>query len=371
MRTEKAQPPMFVRAGADANPLLRFGARLGGLFCAICVLLPSPAEAQCKQWNASGKWQLKQEDLVVRVDLRQDGKNKISGTAKYTNNRKQTLNGGVEGSLYGEILTLNMDWDDGSGGNYKGVVGATGMIKGDVAIDKNHPKIRVAWHSMQPLKCADTEAKEKPSNSTAPAAPAQPPGREDPILAAKPLLVIPPAGRDYGHSHLSWDAGIRHSNAELWLKVDNGSWTVAAKQAKDSYRPFKIERGKTYVFSLRDGSGELRSVTVKCQPSAGDTAAADAASDSSGSREPFLRASRESVRPSPGQDYGWTQLSWDSGGANRRAQLSVEVDGGEVKAVSNEPKGSAKPFRIESGKTYVFTLTVQRQEVGSVTVRGE
>ena len=183
--------------------------------------------------------------------------------------------------------------------------------------------------------------------------------------------MIPPAGRDYGHAHLSWDAGIRHSNAELWLKVDNGSWTVAAKQAKDSYRPFKIERGKTYVFSLRDGSGELRAVTVKCQPSANETAAADDASESSGSTEPFIRASREVVRPSPGQDYGWTQLTWDGGAGHPNAGILMKVDDEAPKSVLKQAKGSARAFRIVSGKTYEFTLADAGEELGSVTVRGE
>ena len=195
--------------------------------------------------------------------------------------------------------------------------------------------------------------------------------REDPILGAKPLLVIPPAGRDYGHAHLSWDAGIRHPNAELWLKVDNGSWTVAAKQAKDSYRPFKIERGKTYVFSLRDGSGELRTVTVRCQPSAEDAAGPADASEGSGSMAPFIRASRRQVRPSPGQDYGWTQLTWDGGADHPNAAILVTVDDEAPKPALKQAKGSARAFRIESGKTYVFTLADAGEELGSVTVRGE
>lgn len=362
--------------------------RAGVLFASVLTFAPTNVQAQCRQWDVSGQWKLQQGDLVVFVNLRQSDK-VISGTARYSRIDREagrggafgsatprTLNGSVAGNVGGSTIMLDMDWDDGSGGIYKGVIGATGMIKGKVIVDKNNPSKTWPWHSMQAMTCADAGAKPKPpvglglppQKSTGPAAPAQPTPRENPVLTAKPLLVIPTAGRDHGYSHLSWDAGAGHPNAELWLKVDNGAWTVAQKQAKDAYRPFKIERGKTYLFSLRDGSGELRTVTVRCQPGAEDTAVPPDASESGGSIEPFIRASREVVPPSPGQDYGLTQLTWDSG--DRRARLSVQVDDEQAKMVSSDPKGSNKPFRIERGKTYVFSLGVRGEELGSVTVRG-
>ena len=76
--------------------------------------------------------------------------------------RDETRNGSVVGTVDGSKIMLDMDWDDGSGGIYRGVIGATGMIKGTVNIDKRDLGKTSSWNSMKPMTCVET-AKPKPS----------------------------------------------------------------------------------------------------------------------------------------------------------------------------------------------------------------
>ena len=55
--------------------------------------------------------------------------------------------GVVAGTIDGDNITLDMEWEDGSGGIYKGVIGPTGVIRGTVNIDKNSPSEIWPWVS--------------------------------------------------------------------------------------------------------------------------------------------------------------------------------------------------------------------------------
>ena len=52
----------------------------GILYISVCALLASPAQAQCQNWDVSGKWTLRGPgELNLKVDLQQEGGN-VFGT---------------------------------------------------------------------------------------------------------------------------------------------------------------------------------------------------------------------------------------------------------------------------------------------------
>ena len=289
------------------------------LLCACGV-----AQAECNRWDASGQWQIKQGDLVVKVDLGQTGST-LRGTAQYRRKDKdyslhgnpavikRTLNGGVVGKVDGNNINLEMDWDDGSGGIYTGTIAATGMIYGKVIIDRNRPGNTWFWSSRQPMICADDKPKSKPPVGLG----LPPPKTEDPSLgdalkagselplgsskrvishkgkgstagdaaspAASPKRVIShkgkgptdataPAGvpkivvfnkpgQAPGTQTLTWDGGPDHPYAEVWVSVDGGQERKVVEQGKGT-RQVSVEPGKTYRYILTDSGQQLATDTA-------------------------------------------------------------------------------------------------------------
>jgi len=277
--------PIREEARADANRLRRFAAGLGGLFCAICVLLPSPAKAECRQWYAGFEWSLKQGDLEVFVDLQQSGKN-LSGIAAYRTTRskdrglfvpdgivKVDRKGKVAGTIDGTNITLDMEWEDGSGGFYTGVIGATGIIRGTVNVDKENPTNKWSWVSRKPMFCADkADKKPKPTPSATPA-PASPKrlikssGKsqtETSSSAGVPRIAAFNKPGQAGTQILTWDGGPDHPYAEVWVKVDGADETKVVEQGKGT-RQMTVEAGKTYQYILTDSGQQLATTSVQAK----------------------------------------------------------------------------------------------------------
>lgn len=260
----------------------RFGTSVGGLFCAICVLSPSPAQAECRQWEFSRReWSLKQGDLTVTLDVRRSGKN-LSGNARYVSLKKVSHTGKVLGTIDGNNITLDIEWDDASGGLYKGVIGHTGLIRGTVNVDKADPTNNWRWIGLTRMFCADDgEPKSKLSPSAAPPQPspkrlispkgkgrtavnAPAPTEPSAPSGAPRITVSNKPGQPAGTQTITWDGGPNHPYAEVWVKVDGADETKIVEQGKGT-REVTVEAGKTYQYILTDSGQQLATTTVKAK----------------------------------------------------------------------------------------------------------
>ncbi len=224
----------------------------GTLLLAVLALPPSSAQAQCREWHVGFEWSLKQGDLEVHLRLRQSG-NSINGEADHESvksvDRGPFIGGGkvvphkgkVAGTIDGSNITLDMEWDDGSGGIYTGVIGPTGIIRGTVNVDKEKPTNIWNWVSRKSMFCADKA--DKKTKPTPPAAPPQPsPKRlikssgkartEASAPAGVPRIAAFNKPGQASTQVLTWDGGPDHPYAEVWVKVDGADETKVVEQGK-------------------------------------------------------------------------------------------------------------------------------------------
>jgi hypothetical protein len=184
-----------------------------------------------------------------------------------------TRKGDVFGIVDGSNITLDMEWDDRSGGYYTGVIGPTGIIRGTVHVDQENPTNNWRWISKVRMKCVDYPGKYP--TPTPFAAPAQPsPKRlishkgEGPTDAAAPAGVPRIAAFNKpGQAStqvLTWDAGRDHPYAQVWVKVDGADETKVVEQGKGT-REMTVEAGKTYQYILTDSRQQLATTTVKAK----------------------------------------------------------------------------------------------------------
>jgi hypothetical protein len=287
MNLDNAHPPILVEALAKANRLRRCGAGLGGfLFAAICLLLPSPAEAQCPQWDVSGKWQLEQSDgLTVTVDLRQSGKT-VTGTAVcYTTkaptglfaplkgDNPHTLRGPVTGNIAGDDFFAEITWSYKSIGVYRGKVGPQGRIEGTV-YDKGASPKKMTWVSPNLMKC-----QEQISASTSPAPTASPKRvishkGKGPTTVNAPETAEPAAAKDKLQSGNpqdfagTWNTTRRGENLILTLRVDG---TNVTGEFTNPSRPTSNGTLTGTVKTYDGNSGPIVKLSyVTTQPTAGD-----------------------------------------------------------------------------------------------------
>ena len=302
-----------------------FALALGGfLFTSIFALLPSPAYAQCKQWDVSGHWVLRQSNTTNQIDLRQNG-TVITGTASFvsTDTRSNTIRGDVDGTVKGDHFAVKIYWRNNTIGVYNGTIGPSGRLEG-TGYEQRSPSTKVIWFSDRPMKCADAKvgagapdwmkagqtspaptprgvtpgaddykklqeavnkasaqkgsaasmssvqagaaaaaeakAKEKAAAQKAPAGPPPKP----PYIAAAPALILIPKMHNHGMTTLIWDGGKRHPYAEIWVSVNGADPTQIVEQGKGT-RQVPVERGKTYRYILTDSGEELGSVNVRTQ----------------------------------------------------------------------------------------------------------
>ena len=163
----------------------RFTAGLGALFfSSLIALSPPSARAQCKQWDVSGRWDIKQSNgYTVHLNLTQHG-TRINGSGK-------TLTAGLHGlhgNIQGNDFFVQITWGPDAIGIYRGKVGPEGRIDG-TTYDEKSPGSKANWFSTTAMKCSEeTQAASVKPESTVP------PVRPKPIKSsgkAKPSATPP------------------------------------------------------------------------------------------------------------------------------------------------------------------------------------
>ena len=260
---------------------------LSGLVLAgLGALSPSPAIAQCAEWDVSGKWTLTQGTFLIRIDLQQNGK-VVTGDAIH--NAKvnaqgqmfgagQDVTGSVDGTVEGDKFNVQIYWPDNLVGVYRGTIGPQGRVEG-ITYDKAKPSVNASWYSNRVMKCRST-ATIKPSvilkpKPSAPAAATTPPPKvikstgKAPTQATKSaagpsIVAFNKPKQTPGTKTLSWDGGPDHPYAEVWVKVDGQDETFVVEQGKGS-REVTVEPGRTYLYILTDSGQQLATVTVRAK----------------------------------------------------------------------------------------------------------
>src|SRR5262245_20854669 len=161
------------------------------------LLLPSAAQADCAQWDLSGRWVIQQGNGIwVYVDLTQTGTD-VRGTGTWweTPTKRGSITGTIDAN--GNIL-LNADW----GGVYRGGVGSD-EIPGGSTFAVNDPGNQVGWRGDRAATCqvvAEPSATTPPSHAEEPNKPVRKLGKRLPGTSTTSTLphpaspAQPPAG---------------------------------------------------------------------------------------------------------------------------------------------------------------------------------
>lgn len=265
-----------IRAGWFTLPLGAF------LFTSIFALAAPSVEARCRSWDASGKWTFEQgsgQNIInVIVDLQQEG-TVVTGTAVHQPGGGRVTNGTVDGTVEDDSFAVKIFWDNNSIGVYEGTIRPTGRVDGK-GWEQSTRRIKVNWHSVGVMKCADTKAVEpsnptpKPITNTAkpPAAPTPKPigktgtaktqpSAAAPFIKANPILVVIPAAQTRARTTLTWDSGPDHPNAEVWMEDMRGEERLVAREANGT-RSVTVELGKMYKVILKDEGEQLARAAI-------------------------------------------------------------------------------------------------------------
>jgi len=150
-------------AGIAQTSRLVFGARRGAFSIAVAgsisvgvMLSPSPVEAGCSDWNATGEFTFVQTNRYSpKFKLNQTGSD-IHGTAEYKildyNLNGRPVTASVDGYIQGDNFEVTAYWNNDTAGVYSGRIGAQGRIEGST-YDKRHPDAMARWHSEPTLSC--------------------------------------------------------------------------------------------------------------------------------------------------------------------------------------------------------------------------
>jgi hypothetical protein len=248
----------------------RRSAVLGGfLFAAVLALFPAPAEAQCTQWDVSGKWNVNitsgiRKGTVMNIDLQQSGNKITGGTEQFGATGKGTLSSGtLIGNKFGMVFEWKgmVDPEYGSAAieAFVGTIEPDGRIAGVASIFDDRSG-KATWVSDRPMKCLVRAPKPiKRTGKMPKSAPAPPTLKAPGIIASQ--AVFPTPYSPVGFAVLTWDAGPDHPYAEVWFKVNNGDEAFVVEQGKGS-RQVTVERGKVYTYILTDAGKTLATVVV-------------------------------------------------------------------------------------------------------------
>jgi hypothetical protein len=263
-------------------------AGLGALFFAsLTAFSPSPARAQCEQWDISGDWEIVQSNgNRVAMILSVNG-TKVTGTARDIRDLPEIP---VTGTMVGNKFNVTVYWKRGNVGVYRGTVDAGGGMKG-TTYDKANPGVHATWYSNRSMVCADADVSQPiapPIESTNPTPPRPPPLKstghmpanptpsrppplkstghmpktQSPTISANPIAVTVPDGESRGATTLTWNAGPDHPDAQVLMKVGiDGEETLVAGRGKGTRR-VSVERGKNYQFILTDSGQQLAKAVV-------------------------------------------------------------------------------------------------------------
>lgn len=226
---------------------------------ALCALLPCPVEAVCPHWDVSGKWNIEQENptALLEMDLSQSG-TEVIGTAKYNG-----AQGKVKGTVVGD--DFNVEISDPAGKRVlRGTIGPA-RIAGMVSLPgASEPTI---WYSTTAMKCAEAPRattvvpKSAGSESVAPEIPPPTTSAAAGKIFANPSYPTVPSGQTEGITTLTWDGGGDHSNAEVWVKIDDEDEKLLVKEGKGS-RQVQVKPNKVYLYLLKASGRQIDSVTV-------------------------------------------------------------------------------------------------------------
>ena len=235
----------------------RFSYHSGWLVVAVLfALLPSLAQAQCTQWDVSGKWYLEvTKGILEEMDLKQNGVN-IGGKSHAYSSVATVI-----GTVKGNDFNLYIDWSAegrtfeprvASFEAFSGKIGPDGVIHGHATtmVNPDLSGTKNPWSSDRAMKCVRGTKSE-------PAAPPPPPMKVPGIVASQ--VVVPFPGAPSGFVILTWDGGPDHPYAEVWVKVNNGDDTFVVEQGKGTRR-VTAERGRYYQYILTDAGKTLSTV---------------------------------------------------------------------------------------------------------------
>ena len=153
---------------------------VGLLLTSICALLPSPAQAQCKRWDVSGKWLIHENDGTnLQVNLQQgewqQTSANLTGTGRLTSTTSTSegrpdLAADVEGNITDNSVAMKVTLGKFII-RYVGTIGPDGKIQGDCHYENGRSshginKITKHWYSVKKMTCADANPQRTEASST-------------------------------------------------------------------------------------------------------------------------------------------------------------------------------------------------------------
>lgn len=132
------------------------------LSCMLAMLFSHGAQAECRQWDATGGWHAIQSNISAGSDttqplfsLEQSG-SELRGTASFHRAARGEgdlqHNASVDGVIQGNAMELTAYWDDGAIGVYKATISSLGRAEGD-AHDRLNPANNAHWYSDRRFNC--------------------------------------------------------------------------------------------------------------------------------------------------------------------------------------------------------------------------
>jgi hypothetical protein len=134
------------------------------------AMTPSPALAECAQWDMNGEWRFVQSNMSFNfspVFKLQQTDNQVQGIAtfiltKYVEGELigetstaygVRVDGAVHGGIKGDSVELVVFWHgQNSIGVYTGEIGSHRLIEGST-YDQRHPEVTATWISDRPIGC--------------------------------------------------------------------------------------------------------------------------------------------------------------------------------------------------------------------------
>ena len=152
------------------------------LYLALCASAAVPvsasAEAECLQWDMSGRWDFVQGNgFVATFDLHQTG-GALQGTGRYSGGR-----GPVEGTVGQSGFEFAVHWNNGSIGIYSSHIDdPSGELSSSHTHDQTHPGHRVYWTTRGRASCVkNTEETPAPPPPAPPPPPSSPPQQQSSV----------------------------------------------------------------------------------------------------------------------------------------------------------------------------------------------
>jgi hypothetical protein len=184
--------------------------------CAL--LLPVAAQAECLQWDMSGRWEIVQGNgYNATFDLTQSG-NELHGTGRYSEARSRS----IDGSVGENGFDFTVHWSNGAIGYYAGGFSSDGGIASQSAYtyDKAHPGHRVYW---------DAPGRQAKCVKSAEATPAPPPAAPPPPPPAAPAPPAPVQPQGFAGI---WDSKTGDGVSYTLTLDAQGSGSVGAVDAR-------------------------------------------------------------------------------------------------------------------------------------------